>query len=314
MKQEIIGPKIKEFRKKRNLTQDELAEALGYSGKSVISHIEKGDADMTYEKILLLLRTYALDANELFEVKKIDSLLDDYKNMSKHDKVVVYIHGLEGSCDEVEDFSYLGDDYDLKGLDYTDGNPWELKETIRGEFARLTKSYNEIIVIANSIGAFYTYEYLSDFDIKHAFFISPIADMFKLVFDLMMQYGITARELENKRIIELDNGQTLSYDFYKHVSNYNDNWNVPTDLLYGEHDELVYIENIADFLAAHPNAKLTIKRDSEHYFHTVEEKQFIKKWILSVITTFNNNRKINKESLLKRIEENELEDDPDKEM
>ena len=68
MSKETIGPKIKEFRKKRKLTQDELAESLGYSGKSVISHIEKGDADMTYEKILLLLKTYKVDANELFEV------------------------------------------------------------------------------------------------------------------------------------------------------------------------------------------------------------------------------------------------------
>ena len=57
MSKETIGPKIKQFRKKRKLTQDELAKSLGYSGKSVISHIEKGDADMTYEKILLLLRT-----------------------------------------------------------------------------------------------------------------------------------------------------------------------------------------------------------------------------------------------------------------
>ena len=54
-----------------------MAESLGYSGKSVISHIEKGDADMTYEKILLLLRTYKLDANELFETERIDKQLDD---------------------------------------------------------------------------------------------------------------------------------------------------------------------------------------------------------------------------------------------
>ena len=42
MSKETIGPKIKQFRKKRKLTQEALAESLGYSGKSVISHIEKG--------------------------------------------------------------------------------------------------------------------------------------------------------------------------------------------------------------------------------------------------------------------------------
>ena len=79
MSKEIIGPKIKQIRKKRKLTQDQFAESLGYSGKSVISHIEKGDADMTYEKILLLLRTYMIDANELFEVERIDKRLDEYR-------------------------------------------------------------------------------------------------------------------------------------------------------------------------------------------------------------------------------------------
>ena len=68
-----LGERIKSLRLENDLTQEELAESLGYSGRSVISHIEKGDADMTYEKILLLLKTYALDANELFEVQKIDN-------------------------------------------------------------------------------------------------------------------------------------------------------------------------------------------------------------------------------------------------
>ena len=282
MNHETIGPKIKQFRKKRKLTQDELADSLGYSGKSVISHIEKGDADMTYEKILLLLRTYMLDANELFEVERIDQQLDDWKKKQrKNKKVAVYIHGLYGSANEVNDYSFLKDIYDVVGLDYKDGNPWELKEIIRNEFKKLVEDYKEIIVIANSIGAFYTYEYLSDFDIKQAFFISPIASMFKIVFDLMMQYHISSKELAEKKIIMLDNGQTLSYEFYNHVLNYKDSWNIPTDILYGEHDEIVYIENVADFLAEHPKAKLTIKQGSSHYFHTEEEKGFIKSWILN---------------------------------
>lgn len=237
---------------------------------------------MTYEKILLLLRTYMLDANELFEVERIDQQLDDWKKKQrKTKKVAVYIHGLYGSANEVNDYSFLKDKYDVVGLDYKDGNPWELKEAIRNEFRKLVEDYKEIIVIANSIGAFYTYEYLSDFDIKQAFFISPIASMFKIVFDLMMQYHISSKELAEKKIIMLDNGQTLSYDFYNHVLNYKDSWNIPTDILYGEHDEIVYIENVADFLASHPKAKLTIKQGSPHYFHTEEEKGFIKSWILN---------------------------------
>ena len=278
MSKETIGPKIKQFRKKRKLTQEALAESLGYSGKSVISHIEKGDADMTYEKILLLLRTYAVDANDLFE---IDRKIDDWRIEQRKDKtVVVYIHGLYGSSEESKDYSYLSDNYDVVGLNYQDGNPWELKDTIREEFTKITKNYKEIIVIANSIGAFYTYEYLSVFNIRQAFFISPVVDMYQMIFELMMQHHISKEELKEKREIKLENGQVLSYDFYLHTLNYQDNWNVDTEILYGEHDEIVHLENIAEFLSKHPKTKLTIKRGAEHYMHTDEEKEFIKNWIL----------------------------------
>lgn len=281
MEKEKIGSKIKELRKERNLTQTDLAKSLGYSDKSVISHIEKGDADMTYEKILLLLRTYMLDANQLFDVKEIDEKVEKWRASNrKNKKVAVYIHGLNGSAKEAEDYSYLEDEYDVVGLDYKDGNPWELGGFLRQEFEKLTRNYKEIIVVANSIGAFYAYEYLSDFNIKQAFFISPIASMFQIVFNMLMSNNINRDELKAKKFITLDNGQTLSYAFYEHVSKDKDNWKVPTEILYGSHDELVYIENIADFLADHPQSKLTIKSGAGHYFHTSEEREFIKKWIL----------------------------------
>ena len=230
------------------------------------------------------------------------------RKKSKDKKVAVYIHGLHGSFEEACDFSYLSPDYDVVGQDYQDGNPWELKEEIRSKFAKITENYEEILLIANSIGAFYAYEYLSDFNIKHAFFISPIADMHKIVFGLRMQYHISEKELEDKKIIELDNGQTLSYDFYKHVSNYKDDWTVPTDILYGSRDELVYIENIATFLKAHPNAKLTIKQGSEHYMHTDEEKEFIKNWVLNVTKNFASENQSEIKKYIKRIKQGEKED------
>ena len=44
MPKETIGPRIKAFRKGRGITQAELAKSLGYSHKSVITHIEKGES------------------------------------------------------------------------------------------------------------------------------------------------------------------------------------------------------------------------------------------------------------------------------
>ena len=51
MSKETIGSRIKAFRKGRGITQAELAKSLGHSHKSVITHIEKGESEMSYEKI-----------------------------------------------------------------------------------------------------------------------------------------------------------------------------------------------------------------------------------------------------------------------
>ena len=61
-----IGAKIKSIRKRKHLTQTDLAEALGYKDKSMIAHIENGDSDMPYDKMLLFVKKYNIDANLLF--------------------------------------------------------------------------------------------------------------------------------------------------------------------------------------------------------------------------------------------------------
>ena len=131
MSKETIGKKIKAFRKGRGLTQAQLAKDLGYSHKSVITHIEKGESEMSYEKILLLLRTYAADANELFDVQHLDNLLEEHNRFKKvEEKKNAWIKDILFDVDG-ELFSYRvggvlikddqvlltkgGDDYSLPG-------------------------------------------------------------------------------------------------------------------------------------------------------------------------------------------------------
>ena len=95
----------------------------------------------------------------------------------------------------------------------------------------------------------------------------------------MAMYGIKDKELERKKIIELDDGTVLSYDFYQHVSNDDVEWNVPTEILYGAYDEMVYVGSMMEFLENHPNCKLTVKSESEHHMSSPEEMRFIKNWI-----------------------------------
>lgn len=276
-----FGLKIKKIRKDRGLTQQEFAESLGYAHKSTINKIESGQEDMSYQKILVLLKEYMLDAKDLFdnsekEIERIDELIEESKNL-KHDSCIIYIHGLYGSSGESDFYSFYTNKYDVIGLDYEDGNPWEVKDKIIHEFSEISKRYKNVYVIANSIGAFYTYMYLSEFNIKKAFFISPLVNMKEVIEGLMKQYNISLDALKTRKLINLDNGQTLSYDFYESLKE-KDNWDIKTYVLYGEKDKLVDQKSIFNFISSH-NSSLTIMKNGEHYFHTPGQLKFIKKWI-----------------------------------
>ena len=280
MKNEF-GQKIKKIRKDRGLTQQEFADSLGYAHKSTINKIESGQEDMSYQKILVLIKKYMLDAKDLFdspenELKKIDELIEKSKT-TRHDSCIVYIHGLHGDSAEADFYSFLLNKYDVIGLDYKDGNPWEVKDKIIHEFNEIAKKYKSIYIIANSIGSFYTYRYLSSFKIEKAFFISPLVDMKAMIEGLMKQYKISLDILKTRKIISFDNGQTLSYDFYESLKE-KDNWNIKTHILYGEKDKIVDKDSIFNFVVHH-NSSLTIMENGEHYFHTPSQLRFIKKWI-----------------------------------
>ena len=62
----FFGERIREIRKINGLTQEEFAHLLGYSDKSMIAHIENGDNEMTYEKMVLLVDKLHISPSELF--------------------------------------------------------------------------------------------------------------------------------------------------------------------------------------------------------------------------------------------------------
>ena len=284
MKNEF-GQKIKKIRKDRGRTQQEFADSLGYAHKSTINKIESGLEDMSYQKIIVLLKEYMLEAKDLFdnpreEFEHIDKMISE-SQIKKHESCFVYIHGLYGNSEEINFYSFLANKYDVIGLDYEDGNPWEVKDKIIHEFSKISKRYKNVYLIANSIGAFYAYRYLSSFKIKKAFFISPLVNMRKIIDKMMKKNGITLEKFKNEKIIVLENGQTISFDFYQSLNN-EDRWDVKTHILYGQKDKLVNHEEIINFASSH-NCSLTILKNGNHYFHTPRQLKYIKKWIIEFI-------------------------------
>ena len=198
---------------------------------------------------------------------------------------VIYIHGKGGSAMESEHYKLLFPNYEVIGLDYQTFTPWETGQEIRIAVKELKSKFENVILIANSIGAFFSMNAGIDEMILKAFFISPIVDMEKLITDMMKWANVTEQELESKGIIHTDFGEELSWEYLNYVRSHPIEWRVPTKILYGSKDHLMSIETITDFANKH-QATLTIMDGGEHWFHTDEQIMFLDNLIKNEHTDF----------------------------
>ncbi len=121
-------------------------------------------------------------------------------------------------------------------------------------------------------------EALPQSKLEKAYFISPIVHMEKLIETMMGWANVTEKELQKRKRIETDFGQTLSWEYLNYVRTHPQNWNVPTRILYGETDALTSLDTITDFARTH-HAALTVMTHGEHWFHTHEQMEFLFQWL-----------------------------------
>lgn len=192
--------------------------------------------------------------------------------------LILYIHGKGGSAAESEHYKPLFPDCEVLGLDYQTFTPWETGAEIREAAEKLKAKHDSIILIANSIGAFFSMNAGIDKLINKAYFISPIVNMEKLIVDMMLWANVTQAELKAKSVIRTIFGEDLSWDYLCYVRDHPISWDVPTQILYGENDNLTSYETIRAFTERH-NAILTVMEGGEHWFHTEKQMQFLDDWI-----------------------------------
>ena len=191
---------------------------------------------------------------------------------------VLYIHGKGGSAAESEHYKTLFPDCDVIGLDYKTFTPWETGKEIHAAVENLKAEYDHIIMIANSIGAFFSMNAGIDTLIEKAYFISPIVDMEKLIADMMTWANVTEDELKSRGMIPTSFGEDLSWEYLCYVREHPIKWDCLTAILYGSRDNLTSYDAIRSFAEKH-NANLTVMKDGEHWFHTEEQMKFLDSWI-----------------------------------
>lgn len=191
---------------------------------------------------------------------------------------VLYIHGKNGNAFECEHYKPLFPDCEVIGLDYLTFTPWETGKEIYNEAEKLFFQYDDIILIANSIGAFFSMNADIDGLIKKAYFISPIVDMEKLITDMMKMDNITEEKLRSEGEICTTFGERLSWEYLCYVRNHKIKWDVPTNILYGGNDNITRLATVNEFAKNH-NVNLTVMNEGEHWFHTDEQMCFLDNWI-----------------------------------
>ena len=193
-------------------------------------------------------------------------------------KTVLYIHGKGGNASESTHYENLFPDCKVIGLEYKTFSPLETGKEIHEAVVSLITDAESIILIANSIGAFFSMNANLNGLIEKAYFISPVVNMEKLICDMMKWANVTEAELEQRKIIPTDFGEELSWEYLCYVRKHPLNWKVPTSILYGEKDNLTSIETMRAF-AEKQGASLTVMKGGEHWFHTEEEMKFLDEWI-----------------------------------
>lgn len=193
-------------------------------------------------------------------------------------QLIVYVHGQGGAANEAEHYRPLFEDSEIVGFDYRARTPWEAREEFPRFFDPLRAEHDSLVLIANSIGAFFCMTALSAKHVDRALFISPIVDMEALIAGMMARANVTEENLRTQGEIKTASGETLSWDWLCDVRSHPLRWTVPSRILYGERDFLTPLETMSRF-ASKIGAPLAVMPGGEHWFHTPEQMAFLDAWI-----------------------------------
>ena len=102
--------------------------------------------------------------------------------------------------------------------------------------------------------------------------------MEQLISDMMLWANVTEEELQNRKEVPTEFGETLSWEYLCYVREHPVSWSIPTCILYGGKDHLTSRETITGF-AAQTGAALTVMEEGEHWFHTEEQMDVLDQWV-----------------------------------
>ena len=86
---DTIYTRIKQLREQLGISQEELAEKVGYKEKSAISHIEKGRKDIPQSKIVAFADALDTTPSYLMDGYDVDVMYKEITNMNRMDQMLL---------------------------------------------------------------------------------------------------------------------------------------------------------------------------------------------------------------------------------
>ncbi len=144
-------------------------------------------------------------------------------------------------------------------------------------------NWSGLNLYAESLGAYFSLLAYQDEPIQKCLFLSPVLNMVYLIEDMMNRAGVDASTLRKEKEIPTSFAETLSWEYYsfakqKEISH----WNSPTAILYGSKDNLTDRKTMESFTAQF-GCNLAVIEGGEHWFHTSEQLDVLKKWLVQNI-------------------------------
>lgn len=210
----------------------------------------------------------------------------------KSNKIIIAVHGSHSSkiddciwilAEEATKCGYQVLSFDLPqhGERVYETEPCMVQECVRelSDILRFAQQKAEhISVFGCSMGAYFSLMAYENELIEHAWFLSPVTNMERIIHNVMSYCKITEKEFEKLQTIE-NPIETLYWDYYSYVKNHPIvAWNHPTHILRGETDSLSEREFVADF-ANRFGCELVEQKGGEHWFHTPDELNYLRSWL-----------------------------------
>ncbi len=208
---------------------------------------------------------------------------------SRSRKIYLYVHGKNGCKEEAERFAYTACEagWQVLAVDLPEHGarrnspekllPWTVIPEIQAVYARMKPVWAHIRLYGVSIGAWFSMQALQNDVPEKALFVSPVVDMEDLITNMMQWANATEEQLKQAGEIPTSFGETLSWEYLCWVREHPLRWKAPTQVLYGDRDNLTP-RTVIERFRQQSGAHLTIVEDGEHWFHTPVQMAVLQTW------------------------------------